>query len=57
MNYARRKINQGGVEVVKEEEKKERSKGKYICWKRRSRKTKQQRRGIVDNSTSRKIHQ
>jgi hypothetical protein len=52
-----RHISQGGFEVVKEEEKKDQSKGKAIHWKRRSRKTKQQRRWIVDSSTSRKRHQ
>jgi hypothetical protein len=43
--------------VVKEAEKKERSKGKASRWKRRSRKIKHQRRWIVDNSASGKRHQ
>jgi hypothetical protein len=52
-----RHINRGRVEVGKEEEKKERSKGKSSRWKRRSRKIKHQRRGIMDNSASGKRHQ
>jgi hypothetical protein len=43
--------------VVKEAEKKERSKGKASRWKRRSRKIKHQRRWIMDNSASGKRHQ
>jgi hypothetical protein len=44
--------------VVKEVKKKERSKGKYTCWKRRSRKIiKHQRRWILDNPESGIRHQ
>jgi hypothetical protein len=45
------------VEVVKEEEKKEKSKGKDSCWKRISRNIKNQRRRIVDNSKIGRRHQ
>jgi hypothetical protein len=44
-----RNINRVRVEMVKEEENKERSKGKFIHWERRYRKIKQQRIWIVDN--------